>query len=50
MPRALEPLPHDDPIFTRGVSFVFRDDLPAEDEEPAVTDVAPDDDASQNDR
>ena len=29
MPRAFEPLPPDDPIFTRGVSFVFRHELPS---------------------
>ena len=34
MPPSLEPLPPDDPIFSRGVSFAFRSDLPPEDDEP----------------
>lgn len=36
MPRTFEPLPPDDPIFSRGVFFVFRDEpdvTPAEEDE-----------------
>jgi hypothetical protein len=33
MARELKPLPPDHPLFTRGVSFVFRGDPPAEQDE-----------------
>jgi hypothetical protein len=33
VPQKLEPLPPDHPIFTRGVTFVFRSDLPEPDDE-----------------
>ena len=33
MPREIKLLPPDHPIFSGGVSFVFRSDLPAEQDE-----------------
>jgi hypothetical protein len=35
MPRELKPLPPDDPIFHRGIIFVFKNALPSEQEEAA---------------
>jgi hypothetical protein len=44
VPSEFKPLPPDDPIFTRGVSFVFRSELPQPEEAPEPSDPEPDED------
>jgi hypothetical protein len=39
VPLTIKPLPPDDPIFSLGVSFVFRSDLPQADDEHESDDV-----------
>jgi hypothetical protein len=41
VPLVWEELPPDHPLFTQGVAFVFRSDLPAEDDEVGSDDDEP---------